>query len=180
MRDIARSAGVTHPLVSRYFESKEGLVGAVGDRLTAHVTGEIDAAGCPGPEAFVELLRSARRDPSMTKLLIRSTLGDMSPDGFPACLGGEWLRSSAEVDSGSDRRARICQYAASSLLLGWLSFDGFMTSAVGLGDVSEPHRDPGDCRRRRASLESGDRGRACARAEAGHHRTGRPAPRRAA
>lgn len=141
MRDVAGSAGVTHPLVSRYFGSKGGLVGAVGDRLTAHVKAEIDAMNSGGPEGFAELLRSARADPSMTKLLIRSALGDLHPAGFPACLGGEWLHSSSRNDPGVDHRFRICQYAASSLLLGWLTLDGFLTSAVGLGKMSDRRRD---------------------------------------
>jgi AcrR family transcriptional regulator len=141
MRDVAGSAGVTHPLVSRYFGSKGGLLGAVGDRLTAHVRAETNAVSSYGPEGFAELLRSARDDPSMTKLLIRSALGDLQPAGFPACLGGQWARSSARNDPGVDHRSRICQYAASSLLLGWLTFDGFLTSAVGLRKMSDRRRD---------------------------------------
>jgi AcrR family transcriptional regulator len=141
MRDVARSAGVTHPLVLRYFESKQGLIAAVGNRLTAQVKAKIDDVGSCGPEGFAELLRSFRADPSTTKLLVRSALGDMSPDGFPACLQGHWAQSSASADPDADRRARICRYAASSLLLGWLTLDGFMTSAVRLGNVGERRRD---------------------------------------
>ena len=76
-----------------------------------------------------------------TKLLIRSALGDMSPNVFPACLGGPWSSQVASADADADRRARICHYAASSLLLGWLTFDGFMMSAFRLGDMSERRRD---------------------------------------
>ncbi len=141
LRDLANSAGVTHPLVLQYFDSKDGLITAVGERLIAHVTAEIAAAGSCDVEGFSRLLRSARDDPSMTKLLIRSALGDMNPDGFPACLGGPWSSRAAAAGGVADRRARTCQYAASSLLLGWLTFDGFMTSAVRLGNMSEPRRD---------------------------------------
>ena len=140
-RDVANSAGVTHPLVLQYFDSKDGLIAAVGERLTAHVTAEIAAAGSCDAEGFSLLLRSARDDRPMAKLLIRSALGDMSPDGFPACLGGPWSSQVAVAGGVADRRARTCQYAASSLLLGWLTFDGFMTSAVRLGNMSEQRRD---------------------------------------
>ena len=33
LREVASAAGCTHVLVARYFGSKEGLVGAVSDRL---------------------------------------------------------------------------------------------------------------------------------------------------
>jgi TetR/AcrR family transcriptional regulator, repressor for neighboring sulfatase len=141
LRDVARRAGVTHPLVSQYFGSKHGLVTAVGDRLTAHVAATIEAVRSFDAEGFSGVLRAARDDPSMTRLLIRTALGDLSPDGFPSCLGGPWTPPSASADPDADRRARICQYAASSLLLGWLAFDGFMIPAVRLGDLSERRRD---------------------------------------
>jgi AcrR family transcriptional regulator len=141
LREIARAAGVTHPLISQYFDSKDGLIGAVGDRLTAHVTAAIDAVGSHDAEGFEQLLRAARDDRSMTKLLIRSALGDISPDGFPACLGGPWSLGLAGADDDADRRAQLRQYAASSLLLGWLTFDSFITSALRLGNMSERRRD---------------------------------------
>ena len=141
LRDVANSAGVTHPLIAQYFDSKDGLLAAVGDQLAAYVTTEIDAVGVCDAEGFSRLLRAARDEPSMTKLLIRSALGDLSPDGFPACLGGPWSSQVARADDDADRRIRICHYAASSLLLGWLTFDAFMISAFRLGDMSERRRD---------------------------------------
>lgn len=141
LRDVATSAGVTHPLISQYFDSKDGLLAAVGDQLTSHVTTAIETMGSCDADGFSRLLRAARDDRSMTKLLIRSALGDLSPHGFPACLGGPWPSPVANPDDRADRRARTCQYAASSLLLGWLTFDAFMTSAVRLGNMGERRRD---------------------------------------
>jgi TetR/AcrR family transcriptional regulator, repressor for neighboring sulfatase len=97
--------------------------------------------GSCSDEGFSELLRAARTHPSMTRLLIRSALGDLSPNGFPACLGGRWSSGVADPGGEGDRRPQICQYAAASLLLGWLTFDRFMTSALRLGDMSERRRD---------------------------------------
>ncbi len=141
IRDVARSAGVTHPLIAQNFESKQGLIAAVGNRMTAQVSAKIDAVDSCGPEGFAELLRSFRADPSTTKLLVRSALGDLNPDDFPACLQGHWAHPSASADPDADRRARLCRFAAASLLLGWLTFDRFMTSAVRLGNVGERRRD---------------------------------------
>lgn len=149
LRDVATAAGVTHPLIAQYYESKEGLLAAVGDRLTSKVAATVDAVDCWDADGFLHLVRTAREHRSMTKLLIRTALGDLEPDGFPACLGDRWPSPDVGPDDGSDggsddrtdRRARICQYAASSLVLGWLSLDSFMTSAVRLGNVSERRRD---------------------------------------
>jgi AcrR family transcriptional regulator len=142
LREIASTAGVTHPLVLQYFDSKAGLIAAVGDRLTGCVSAEVAAAGSfDDAETFARLLRTARNDRSSTKLLIRSALGDLSPDGFPACLAGPWSSRTESSDDEADRRAQACQYAAASLLLGWLTFDGFMTSAVRLGNMGERRRD---------------------------------------
>jgi AcrR family transcriptional regulator len=127
LRKVARSAGLTHALVSRYFGSKDGLVAAVGDHLVAHVTAEVAAMTAADVEGFTELLRSARENRSMTKLLIRAALGDLDPDRFPGCLGGLEQRSPVSGDQQSDQRALLCRYGASSLLLGWLTFDGFLT-----------------------------------------------------
>jgi AcrR family transcriptional regulator len=141
LRTVAESAGVTHPLVSKYFGSKRGLVTEVGDHVTACVAAEIEAIDSRDEQGFTELLRSARRHRSTTKLLIRSALGDLSPAGFPDCVGGLWPQSPVSGARTVDRRARICQYGASSLLLGWLTFDKFLTSAVRLGGTSERRRD---------------------------------------
>lgn len=140
LRDVANSAGVTQPLISLYFESKAGLVEAVGQRMTAHVAATIDSVDRCGAQELSRLLRAARDHRSMTRLLIRSGLGDMSPHGFPACLGGPWSSPVDDADE-RDRRAQVCRYAAVSLLLGWLTFDGFMTPAVRLGNMSERRRD---------------------------------------
>lgn len=141
LRDVAISAGVTHPLVLQHFDSKDGLITAVGERLTAYVSTELAEVRSCDAAGFSRLLRSARNNRSMTKLLIRSALGDISPDGFPACLAGPWLLPGDGVDIDADRRAKMCQYAASSLLVGWLTFDGFIESALRLGSRGRRRRD---------------------------------------
>src|SRR6056297_4196219 len=60
LRGVADSAGVTHPLVLQHFGSKDGLVRAVGERLTARVRAETAAVGSCDAAGFSRLLRSAR------------------------------------------------------------------------------------------------------------------------
>lgn len=138
LRDVAGAAGVTHPLVARYFGSKQGLIADVGDQLTAWAAAEIDAADSCTATGLTRLLHVARTDRSMTKLLIRSALGDLRPDGFPACLSPRRRAPELGAAPAHDRRIRLSRYASSSLLLGWLTFDGFMTSALGLDAMGEP------------------------------------------
>jgi AcrR family transcriptional regulator len=139
LRDIAQRAGVTHPLIVQYFGSKDGLVECVGARLVDHLGGVLDEHRTCDAESIAAWLGSARKTPSMTKLLVRTGLGDFTPAGFPA-----WLRrlgNCAPPGGAGDWRAQICRYAAASLVLGWLTFDRFMITAVRLGNVSEAKRD---------------------------------------
>jgi TetR/AcrR family transcriptional regulator, repressor for neighboring sulfatase len=140
MRDVARAAGVTHPLIARYFGSKQGLVDCVGERLIDRIRAEMDAVGSCDAEGIGALVRSFRADPTTTKLLIRCGLGDLRPHGFPACLAGKWPPSQHGRERG-DSRSRLGRYAAGSLLFGWLTLDGFLTPAMRLGNVSVGRRD---------------------------------------
>jgi TetR/AcrR family transcriptional regulator, repressor for neighboring sulfatase len=141
MRDVARSAGVTHPLIARHFGSKQGLVDRVGERLTDRVRVELDAVSSCDAESIGALVRSFRADPTMTRLLIRCGLGDLRPDDFPACLAGRWSLSQHDAGRGADRRSHLGRYAAVSLLLGWLTLDGFLIPAMRLANVGVRRRD---------------------------------------
>jgi AcrR family transcriptional regulator len=141
IRDVARSAGLTHGLVLKYFGSKAGLVAAVGSRVTELVASHADLLNSGHRDGFAEWLKVARDHRSTTKLLIRCALGDIRPDGFPGCLDGPLPWSPTGGDTPVERRARICRYSASSLLFGWLTFDGFLTCAVRLGNMGDRRRD---------------------------------------
>lgn len=146
LREVARSAGCTHALVVRYFGSKSGLVALVGDRLTEQVARTVEQVASSDVDVMLGLLRAARADRRATRLLVRAALGDLRPDGFPSCLAPEPLfpTTAASEPSGDrvgDRRARLCVYGASSLLLGWLTLEGFLVPATRLGRVGERRRD---------------------------------------
>lgn len=146
LRDVARVAGCSHPLVIRHFGSKERLVERVADRLVADVTAAVDAAVAANEAPFEALLAVARHRRSHVQLLIRAGLGDLTTAAFPACLGLDRLLAMTEAALPPGRRAgslraRRCAYAAASLLLGWLTFEGFLVVATGLGSVGAPRRD---------------------------------------
>jgi TetR/AcrR family transcriptional regulator, repressor for neighboring sulfatase len=141
MRDVARSAGVTHPLIARNFGSKQGLVDCVGDGLVDRIGAELEAVSSCDAESIGALMRSFRADPTMTRLLIRCGLGDLRPDDFPACLAVRWSSSQHHGDRGVDKRSHLGRYAAVSLLLGWLTLDGFLIPAMRLANVGVRRRD---------------------------------------
>ncbi len=136
LREVAHSAGLTHALVARYFGSKQGLVAAVEEQLVAVVRTAMASLEPVRAESIVELLASARERPAWVRLLVRSGLGDLDGAQVAAVIGE---RCSDESD-GSDRDRR-CRYAAASLLLGWLSWDGFLVPALGLGPMSRRRQD---------------------------------------
>jgi TetR/AcrR family transcriptional regulator, repressor for neighboring sulfatase len=136
LREVAQSAGLTHALVARYFGSKQGLVAAVEARLTAEVRAATDSIDLSSAEALVELLTSLRERPTWTSLIVRSGLGDLDGSVVPAVIGERCVTA-----SDGDRRSRLCAYAAASLLLGWLSWDGFFTPALQLGRMNRRRQD---------------------------------------
>ena len=145
LRELARDAGCSHTLLGRYFGSKDGLVTAVSDRLTSSVAATVEAAWA-SEDPLVSILSAARDDRSCVRLLVRCGLGDLRPAGFPECLGvGRLLQRTQDNDlaggGATDRRSRLLAYGASSLLLGWLTFEAFLVAAVRLGRVSSRHRD---------------------------------------
>jgi AcrR family transcriptional regulator len=162
LRAVAGAAGLTHALVQRYFGSKTGLVAAVEAHLTMTLTtavtptGDVVADPSPATDAqrLAALLHWSRRNRALTHLLVRCGLGDLGTDGPPSWLGGDPLllaepgtRTSPDTNSASGqsdtdgRRARLVRYATASTALGWLTFDEFLTSALGLGPVSTRDRD---------------------------------------
>ena len=88
LREVAAEAGCTHALIARHFGSKEGLVEAVGERLTTRVdaiVAEVESGAGPA-DPLLGWLTAAREHPSGVRLLVRCALGDLRPEGFPACL----------------------------------------------------------------------------------------------
>jgi AcrR family transcriptional regulator len=136
LREVARAAGLTHALVARYFGSKQGLVSAVEDRLAADVRSVLDPAGSVGTDSFVALLTAVRTHPTMGRLVARSGLGDLDDSIVPDVI----VERCATARDG-DLRGRLCVYASASLLLGWLSWDGFLVPALRLRNVSARRRD---------------------------------------
>jgi AcrR family transcriptional regulator len=145
LREVANDAGCNHALIARYFDSKDGLVAAVGHRLAQGVDAAVDAALANGGDPVFELLRTARTSRSCVQLLVRSGLGDLGDAGCPAALHAAqilWANQPGVTPAARRTvRSRLCTYGAASLLLGWLTAEGFVSAAVRIGAVSSRQRD---------------------------------------
>lgn len=145
LREVASDANCSHALVARYFGSRDGLVAAVVHRLEQRVGAAADAALASGGDPIFELLETARTSRSCVQLLVRSGLGDLGETGCPAAPHATRILSTTQpgVTRGERRelRLRLCTYGAASLVLGWLTYEGFVAAAVRLGAVSNRRRD---------------------------------------
>ena len=129
VRDIATEARVNHGLVHRYFGSKEGLLGAVLDRLAADVAAHVASTGATRGDTGTVIDRYWR-------VLVRAIL-----DGEPvATLQREFptvrlLKRAVASEHGFDEH-EAAQRAAQilALELGWRMFEPFLIRAADLGD----------------------------------------------
>lgn len=146
LRDVASDAGCSHALVARYFGSKDGLVDAVANCVAERVSNAVNGVQSSASDPLLGLLSVAREHRSGVQLIVRCALGDLQPSGFPACLHAEWVLTATRERASTGgtragRRVRLCAYAASSLLLGWITFEGFLVAATRLGRVAASRRD---------------------------------------
>jgi AcrR family transcriptional regulator len=144
LREVGAAAGCSHALVVRYHGSKDDLIGAIAERLGRRVGRTLAGAGAHD-DPLLEALRAARSNRPAAQLLIRTALGDLPPRGFPACLHADRLLALADdgggEGAGSDRRSRLCAYAAASMVAGFVTFEGFVVAGTGLGSLAPGRRD---------------------------------------
>ncbi|WP_433891018.1 TetR/AcrR family transcriptional regulator [Streptomyces sp. CA-111067] len=80
---VAEAAGVTRQTVYAHFASREALVAAVADRLTAEATGAMDAAGLDqgsAPAALLRLIDIGWRLAAHYPVLSQVTAGELPGD----------------------------------------------------------------------------------------------------
>lgn len=145
LREVAGEAGCNHSLIGRYFGSKDGLVSEVASRSARDVDAAVEAALSGGEDPVAALLQAARSDRACVQLIVRSGLGDLGGGGCPAAAHAARILAPGAPGSApgspAEPRTNLCTYGAASLLLGWLTYDRFVTAAVRLGGVSARRRD---------------------------------------
>jgi AcrR family transcriptional regulator len=118
MEDLARSAGVTKPILYRHFGHRDGLTAALATRFATGLEATLQAAMVAGnpPRETLEktidaYLAFVERDPEVYRFLVRRLIGATPDDGMSvgnflrqvanqvALVLGEQLRA-AGLDSG--------------------------------------------------------------------------------
>lgn len=146
LRDVATVAGCSHTLVGRYFGCRDDLLATVGELWASDVADAVDDVLDSSHGPLLGVLELAGGDRRCTRLLVRAGLGDLEPSGFPSCLrvdrlgAAESVRATGRSGRGG-RRRRLCTYAAASLLLGWITFRGFVVPATRLTPVGARRQD---------------------------------------
>lgn len=130
IRDIASRSKVNHGLVFRHFGTKEKLVGAVLDHLSAATTAARQR-GTPEAELEQAVERHMR--------VIARTLLDGYPVGqlqtqFP---GMAQLLEAVRPQFPDDRSARLAVANAAALQFGWRLFEPFLRASTGLDDLPD-------------------------------------------
>jgi AcrR family transcriptional regulator len=119
MEDLAKSAGVTKPILYRHFGHRDGLTAALGTRFADGLQATLLAAMGSGTDARETLVKTidaylsfVERDPEVYRFLVRNLTA--TPDGHDELSVGNFLRQvgnqvavvvgeqmrAAKVDSG--------------------------------------------------------------------------------
>lgn len=145
VRDVAKAARVTHPLIYHYFGSKRGLLAAVVERSQARMRAVADTGGDP-LDVFVGLAREnlERHRPYLlilTRAFADGLRADQWPGGYP---GVEAIleRLLAEQRSGAvdltESEVRELVAVTVAMTTGWVLLEDQLLDIVGL---SGEHRD---------------------------------------
>ncbi|GAA4385394.1 TetR/AcrR family transcriptional regulator [Tsukamurella soli] len=128
IRQIADRAGVNQGLVFRHLGTKDQVVGAVLDSLSAQWVDGLP----PGT--------AARTDPRLRRQL--TVIARCSLDGYPVGRmqqrfpGMEVLLRQAATTHPDPRAAALATAHSVALGLGWLMFESFLLGATGLTELS--------------------------------------------
>jgi TetR/AcrR family transcriptional regulator, repressor for neighboring sulfatase len=135
VREIAEAAGVNHGLVHHYFGSKDGLVTAVLDELSAGSLAEM-ASHELGSVVFVAGGPTERHGRILAHLLLDGADPRDYKSGFPTV---EALIATYRNEGFSAREAKVRAAQVAAMVLGWQFFEPFLTAAAGL-EVSDKTR----------------------------------------
>lgn len=142
VRDIAREAGVTHPLIYYYWGSKKELLAATVARSQSRIR-SVRVTDRDRLEPIAALAReSLEHNRAYMLTLIRALLDGMPPSewpgGFPAIEAS--VRMVTDVVPGgrvTDARARVA--AAVAMTCGWVLVEDALLEIVGLTPGDRDH-----------------------------------------
>ena len=145
VRDIARAAHVTHPLVYHYFGSKRGLLAAVLATNQSKLHSVAERGGEPR-DVVVDLMHENLFGSRLYILILTRAVADGMrladwPGGFPTVEAILGLLSGDRQGAGGrlpEAEARALVAVAMSMAVGWVLLEDQLLEVVGL---SAEHRD---------------------------------------
>ena len=143
VRQLAADSGCTHALLFRHFGSKANLERAVVERLATDLNAAVGQAVATSADPVRSLLAAARRNPIDTRLLVRCGLGDLDPAPLVAAhrAADALIGSLGPAARSATMATRIGRFAGLSVLLGWITFEGFLVAADRLGPIPPAQRE---------------------------------------
>jgi AcrR family transcriptional regulator len=138
VRDVALTAGVTHPLIYYYWGSKRGLLGAVLERNQQRVR-SLAAQQTDARETVLAIIRNYLGEGRPYLLIMaRSFFGGMPvvdwPGGYPGLDAAiDALRDAGPADDPQwDGRVREVMSLVSAMLCGWVLMGEQIMDAAGV------------------------------------------------
>jgi AcrR family transcriptional regulator len=126
VRDVGEAAGVTHPLIYYYWDSKRGLLGAVLERNQQRVRSLVAQQSDPR-ETVLAIIRNYLGEGRLYLLIMaRSFLGGMPvvdwPGGYPGMESAidALLAAHPTDDPEWDQKVRAAVSLITALLCGWV------------------------------------------------------------
>ena len=145
VRQLAADSGCTHALLFRHFGSKANLERIVVERLATDLDAAVGRAVATSADPVRSMLAVARRNPVDARLLVRCGLGDLDPAPLTAAQSAAELLIGSLGPSARFTRStmstRIARFAGLSVLLGWITFEGFLVASDRLGPISPARRE---------------------------------------
>jgi AcrR family transcriptional regulator len=133
VRDVAARAGINHGLVHRYFGTKDTLIAAVIDEISAAVTAELakDEGG-----ATVVAGDSVGTLARLIGHAMVSGGDDVGADGRPHPVADLLVQRLQDRSGMTERNARVTAAQIVAMVLGWRLNEPFLITACGL-DAAE-------------------------------------------
>jgi AcrR family transcriptional regulator len=131
VREVAARAGINHGLVHRYFGTKDTLIDAVIDEISATVATQLADQGSASAIVHGDEMGTLAKLIGHAMITDDDHVGDASR---PHPVADVLIRRLQQENDMSEREARLAAAQVFALTLGWRLNERFLIGSCGLGD----------------------------------------------